>query len=140
MREAEFIVFVSRHAARRWQGTSLALSGGNLHMLTPVTPRAVALIGLFAALNGGDLVSTWLDLHEGLREGNPFMSLLLVQHGFGALIVYKVMVVALVAIITIVLWSVRPRLVQVTLGICNFLVLGAVALNILQFPPIASIF
>ena len=107
-------------------------------MLTSVTPRAVALIGLFAALNCGDLVSTWLDLHAGLREGNPFMSLLLAQHGFGALIVYKLMVVALVAIITIVLWSVRPRLVGVTLGICNLLVFGAVAVNLLQFPPLVN--
>jgi hypothetical protein len=109
-------------------------------MLTTVTPRAAALIALFAALNGGDLISTWIDLQAGLREGNPFMSLLLSEHGFGALIVYKLMVVALVGIITIVLWSVRPRLVGVTLGICNLLVFGAVAINVIQFPPFANAF
>ena len=107
-------------------------------MLSMVTPRAAALITLFAALNGGDLISTWVDLNAGLHEGNPFMSLLLAEHGFGALIVYKLMVVALVGVITIVLWSVRPRLVGVTLGICNVLVLGAVAINVLQFPPLAN--
>jgi hypothetical protein len=107
-------------------------------MLTTVTPRAVALVGIFAALNGGDLISTWVDLNAGLHEGNPFMSLLLSEHGFGALIVYKLMVVALVGVITIVLWSVRPRLVGVTLGICNVLVFGAIAINVLQFPPLAN--
>lgn len=92
------------------------------------------LIALFAALNAGDLLSTWVDLHAGLREGNPFMSILLDQHGFGALIFYKVLVVAIVALVMGTLWDSRPRLVSGTLVLCNVLVLVAVASNIVQYP------
>ncbi len=103
-------------------------------MLTSVSPRSLTLIGLFAALNGGDLLSTWIDLRAGLREGNPFMSMLLLQHGFGALIFYKVLVVGIVACITVTLWSVRPRLVGLTLLVCDLLVFAAITVNVLQFP------
>ena len=109
-------------------------------MLTLAPPRVslrtVGLIGLFAALNIGDLVSTWIDLRAGLREGNPFMSMLLTQHGFGALIFYKVLVVLIVGAITTSLWSVRPRLVGITLLVCDLLVFAAIAVNVVQFPAI----
>ncbi len=104
-----------------------------------IPPRMVALIGLFATLNIGDLVSTWVDLHAGLHEGNPLMSQLLAGYGFGALIVYKIFVVSLVAGITLILWSVRPRMVGFTLLACDVLVFGAIAINIMQFPPLANI-
>ncbi len=103
-------------------------------MALEVSPRGGALIGLFAALNIGDLVSTWVDLHAGLREGNPFMNMLLAQHGFGALIAYKALVVMIVGLVMISLWPARPRLVALTLAICNLLVLVAVAANVLQYP------
>lgn len=92
------------------------------------------LLGLFATLNGGDLVSTWIDLRAGLREGNPFMSFLLAQHGFAALIFYKILVVGIVGVVMGSLWPVHPRLVGITLVICNVLVFGAVAINVMQFP------
>lgn len=99
-----------------------------------ISARTALLIGLFAALNIGDLVSTWLDLRAGLREGNPFMSMLLTQHGFGALIFYKVLVVGIVGLITAALWSVKPRLVGVTILVCDLLVFAAITVNVLQFP------
>lgn len=107
-------------------------------MFTSVSPRSLILVGMFAALNVGDLLSTWIDLRAGLREGNPFMSMLLTQHGFGALICYKLIVVGLVGAITVALWGVRPRLVGLTLLICDLLVFAAVTINVLQFPPLAG--
>ncbi len=109
-------------------------------MYLSLSPRTLALLGMFAALNIGDLVSTWLDLHAGLREGNPFMSMLLAQHGFGALICYKVLVVSVVGVITALLWNARPRLVGVTLLVCDLLVFAAITINILQFPPLTGSF
>jgi hypothetical protein len=109
-------------------------------MLVSLSPRTLALLGLFAALNVGDLISTWVDLQAGLREGNPFMSMLLAQHGFGALIFYKVLVISVVGLITAMLWGARPRLVGVTLLVCDLLVFAAVTVNILQFPPLTGSF
>jgi hypothetical protein len=103
-------------------------------MVLRLSPRSGGLLALFAAVNTGDLISTWVDLHAGLREGNPFMSMLLTQHGFGALIMYKVLVVALVSVITLLLWPERPRLVSYTLLACNLLVCCAIAVNVVQFP------
>lgn len=92
------------------------------------------LIGIFAALNLGDLISTWVDLGAGLREGNPFMSMLLTRHGFGALIAYKTIVVTVVAIVMGSLWHARPKLVSATMIFCDLLVFVAVAANIIQYP------
>lgn len=103
-------------------------------MALRLSPRSGGLLGTFAALNVGDLLSTWLDLHAGLREGNPFMSMLLMQHGFGALIAYKALVIVIVGVITASLWDERPRLVGVTLIACDVLVFCAVAVNVVQFP------
>jgi hypothetical protein len=103
-------------------------------MVLRLTPRTGGLLGLFAALNGGDLLSTWIDLRAGLREGNPFMSMLLQQHGFAALIAYKLVVIGVVTLITAALWPERPRLVGYTLLVCDFLVFCAIAINVLQFP------
>jgi hypothetical protein len=99
-----------------------------------VSPRVIILVALFAILNAGDLISTWIDLEAGLQEGNPLMSLLLMRHGFGALILYKTIVVCFVSAITIFLWSARPRLVGLTLLACDVLVFGAIVVNVLQFP------
>lgn len=103
-------------------------------MVLRFSPRSGGLLGLFTALNAGDLISTWIDLHAGLHEGNPFMSFLLSQHGFGALILYKILVVTLVSVITATLWDERPRLVGYTLLACDLLVFTAVIVNVLQFP------
>ncbi len=107
-------------------------------MALSLSPRSLVLLGMFTALNVGDLVSTWVDLHAGLREGNPFMSMLLAQHGFGALVLYKILVIVVVSIITGALWTTRPRLVGITLLICDLLVFAAVTANVLQFPPLAA--
>jgi hypothetical protein len=96
--------------------------------------RAVAWwLGLFVLLNVGDLVSTYLALGMGMREGNPLMSALLQQYGFAALILYKIAVVAVVGIGVWLLRRYHPRLAQVTLFVCNALVFLAVFLNVLQF-------
>lgn len=102
--------------------------------LPVVTVRSATLVAVFAILNAGDLISTWIDLHAGLREGNPLMSSLLQQYGFGALIFYKIFVVALVGGITISLFPIRPRMVSVTLFFCDLLVFAAILINVMQFP------
>jgi hypothetical protein len=120
----------------RWQGSPSSVAGGTVMAIT-LSPRSLLLLGMFATLNVGDLVSTWVDLHAGLREGNPFMNMLLAQHGFGALILYKILVVVVVSAITGALWAARPRLVGMTLLVCDLLVFAAVTANVLQFPPLA---
>ncbi len=97
-------------------------------------PLAIAMLGFFAALNIGDLISTYVDLHAGLREGNPLMNHLLASHGFGALIAYKVVVITLVGVVTANLWRTRPKLVGYTLLACDVLIFAAVTSNIIQFP------
>jgi Domain of unknown function (DUF5658) len=106
----------------------------HLIMVIRISPRTSMLLALFAALNIGDLVSTWIDLQAGLREGNPFMNFLLQEHGFGALIAYKILVILLVGVVTALMWQVRPRLVGYTLIACDFLVFCAITINVLQFP------
>lgn len=103
-------------------------------MIAALSSRMGMAIALFATLNIGDLVSTWVDLHAGLHEGNPFMNHLLINHGFGALIAYKVLVVTFVGGVALTLSSVRPRLVVTTLLICDLLVFGAITINVLQYP------
>lgn len=90
-------------------------------------------IGLFVLLNIGDLVSTYLALGIGMREGNPLMSSLLQHYGFAALILYKVVVVVIVGGGVLLLRRYHPRLAQITLYVCNALVFLAVFLNVLQF-------
>jgi hypothetical protein len=99
-----------------------------------VSLHAALLVALFAILNAGDLMSTLLDLNAGLREGNPFMNLLLQHYGFGALIGYKCVVVALVGAITCFMFPQRPRLVAITMGVCDMLVFSAIVVNVVQFP------
>jgi hypothetical protein len=91
------------------------------------------LLGLFVLLNVGDLVSTYVALGIGMREGNPLMSALLQHYGFASLIVYKVAVVAVVGGGVLLLRRFHPRLAHVTIWVCNVLVFAAVFLNILQF-------
>ena len=93
----------------------------------------VLLLGLFVLLNIGDLVSTYVALGIGMREGNPLMSTLLAHYGFAALIVYKTAVVTVVGGGVLLLQHFHPRLAHVTLWVCNALVLAAVVLNLLQY-------
>lgn len=98
-----------------------------------VTPTLAIWLAVFVVLNVGDLISTYLALGIGMREGNPLMSTLLARYGFPALIVYKLGVVLVVGVGVILLRRVHPRLAQVTLVVCNVLVFTAVFLNVLQF-------
>ena len=90
-------------------------------------------IGLFVVLNIGDLVSTYVALGGGFREGNPLMRALLARYGFAALILYKVGVIATVGVGVLLLRRSHPRLAQVTLAVCNLLVLAVVSLNVAQY-------
>ena len=101
---------------------------------TKISPRLLWLIGIFVMLNVGDLVSTWADLQAGLSEGNPLMNSLLFHQGFGALILYKLIVVGIVSSVALMLADSRPRMMAVTVFICNVMLFGAVVLNILQHP------
>jgi hypothetical protein len=101
--------------------------------LSRLSPRAAILLATFGLLNLSDLISTWVDLHDGMHEGNPVMSQLLLQHGFGALIAYKIFVVAVVGFVAVGLWSIRPRLIAGTLVACNLLILVAVVSNVWQY-------
>ncbi len=92
------------------------------------------LLGAFAALNAGDLISTWVDLRAGLVEGNPIMHSMLANNGFGALILYKILVVAIVTAASLALGKSRPKMTVITISICNALILTAVVLNIIQYP------
>jgi hypothetical protein len=93
----------------------------------------VLLLGLFVLLNIGDLISTYVALGVGMREGNPLMSSLLAHYGFVSLIVYKVAVVGVVGGGVLLLQRFHPRLAHVTLWVCNALVFAAVFLNLLQY-------
>ena len=92
-----------------------------------------AMLGLFALLNIADLVSTFVGLHSGMREGNPLMSGLLLHYGFAALIVYKVVVILAVTLGVYFLRSVHTRIARTTISVCNLLVLGVVLVNVAQF-------
>jgi hypothetical protein len=97
------------------------------------SPALLIWLVVFVVLNIGDLISTYLALDIGFREGNPLMSALLTRYGFLALIVYKVGVVLVVGIGVALLRRFHPRLALITLIVCNILVLAAVSLNVLQF-------
>lgn len=101
------------------------------------TQLLVASLLLYAAVNIADLVSTYVGLRHGLREGNPLMSHLLGAYGFSALILYKVFVVAVVSCGVLILRNAYPRVARVTVVVCNLLVAGAVLLNIMQFMAIS---
>ncbi|HEX6122302.1 MAG TPA: DUF5658 family protein [Ktedonobacterales bacterium] len=106
------------------------------HLWVAAVRRARALwlwVAVYVALNVADLVSTYIGLHSGLHEGNPLMGSLLREHGFGALIVYKVLVVVAVVAGIHVLRHRHARLAGITLTICNTLVGLAVLLNLLQY-------
>lgn len=96
------------------------------------TPALALWIALFCLLNVGDLLSTYVALGVGMREGNPLMSALLAHFGFGALIVYKLLVIGVVAGGVVALRRFHPRLARVTIVVCNALVFLAVSLNVLQ--------
>lgn len=88
---------------------------------------------LFAALNGLDLLTTYIDLNAGMREGNPLMRVLLVHNGFGALIFYKALMVLVVSAGILALNRGYPLLARITLAICNLLVLVVVLSNFIQY-------
>lgn len=91
------------------------------------------LVAVFALLNAGDLISTYIGLAGGMREANPLMSWLFTQFGFGALILYKLVVIAAVGAGILFLCAFQRRMAYITIWICNLLVLGVVISNLLQF-------
>jgi hypothetical protein len=91
------------------------------------------LLALFAVLNIGDIVSTFIGLEGGMREGNPLMSTLLAHYGFGALIMYKVLVIVAVTVGIYVLRAFHTSIATITIWICNALVLGVVIMNVVQY-------
>jgi len=88
---------------------------------------------LFALLNGCDLITTYIDLHAGMREGNPLMRALLDQDGFSALIFYKVLMVLVVSAGILTLNRRYPVLARTVLIVCNAVVLAVVLSNFLQY-------
>jgi hypothetical protein len=98
-----------------------------------ITPALYFWLTLFFVLNVADLVSTYVALGIGMREGNPLMSTLLNHYGFAALIAYKVAVILVVSVGVVLLRRFNPRMAQITIVVCNVLVFAAVFLNILQF-------
>ncbi len=90
-------------------------------------------LALFMVLNAFDLLTTYIDLQAGLREGNPLMRTLLQQEGFGALIFYKILMVLVVSAGILLLHRGYPKLAHITLGICNMLVLAVVISNLIQY-------
>ena len=89
----------------------------------------------FAVLNILDLASTFAGLNSGMREGNPLMAALLAHYGFIALIDYKLAVVVLVAFGIHILRGFHAGIAELTISLCNVLVLGVVIMNIIQFLP-----
>lgn len=90
-------------------------------------------LALFAVLNACDLLTTYVDLRAGMREGNPLMRVLLEQDGFGALVFYKALMVLVVSGGILVLHRGYPLLSRITLAICNLLVLAVVLSNFIQY-------
>jgi hypothetical protein len=90
-------------------------------------------LAFFAVLNACDLLTTYLDLQVGLREGNPLMRALLTQNGFSALILYKVLMVLVVTAGILILHRSYPLLARVALAVCNGLVLVVVLSNFIQY-------
>ncbi len=88
---------------------------------------------IFALLNAGDLLTTYVDLRAGMREGNPLMRALLDQAGFSALIFYKALMVMVVSIGILMLNRSYPLLARAALAVCNVLVLVVVLSNVIQY-------
>jgi hypothetical protein len=103
------------------------------HQQQPLRFPPLFWLGLFALLNGCDLLTTYLDLRAGMREGNPLMRMLLEQDGFGALVFYKVLMVVVVSVGILTLNRSYPLLSRITLAICNLLVLAVVLSNFIQY-------
>jgi hypothetical protein len=97
-----------------------------------MSPALAGWLVVYALLNVGDLVSTYLGLAAGLHEANPLMSGLLTRFGFGALIAYKLVVIVAVVAGAMALFRMHPRAAYLTVHVCNVLVFAAVALNVLQ--------
>lgn len=91
------------------------------------------LVALFAVLNAADLASTFIGLASGMHEGNPLMGALLSSYGFGALILYKIMVIVAVGAGVVFLRFFHRRVAHITIWVCNLLVLGVVVSNLMQF-------
>ncbi|HLY31257.1 MAG TPA: DUF5658 family protein [Ktedonobacterales bacterium] len=95
--------------------------------------RLIWLAALYVVLNIGDLTSTALGLRYGMIEGNPLMSALLSQHGFGALIAYKGIITLAVLLGLGVLrrWSARGA--TGTLLVCDALLGMVVCSNVAHY-------
>lgn len=116
-----------RHAARRHAKSHAARTRGKGGHWLP------QLLVLFAVLNVGDLVSTFIGLEGGMREGNPLMNALLMHYGFGALILYKVLVIVAVTAGVYVLRAFHKSIANITIWVCNALVFGVVVMNVVQY-------
>ena len=103
------------------------------HQQRPLRFSVFFWLALFAILNACDLLTTYLDLHAGMREGNPLMRILLEQDGFGALVFYKALMVLVVSAGILALSRGYPLLSRITLAICNVLVLAVVLSNFIQY-------
>jgi hypothetical protein len=88
---------------------------------------------VFAVLNTFDLITTYVDLQAGMREGNPLMRALLYQNGFSALIIYKVLMVFVVSAGILILNRTYPVLARGALAVCNGLVFLVVLSNFIQY-------
>lgn len=122
--------FVVGRAPAHARSRSRAAARPRAHLHLGLLP---VWLGLFALLNAGDLITTYIGLHGGLREGNPLMDGLLMHFGFAALITYKVLVVAAVGLGVVMLRRFHRGISGATIAICNALVLAVVILNVLQY-------
>ena len=94
--------------------------------------QAVLLV-LFALLNAGDLLTTYLGLAHGLNEGNPLMNELLAHYGFGALIADKLLVIAAVTSGSLLLHKLDWRIAHAIALVCDALIFLVVVSNIVQY-------
>jgi hypothetical protein len=133
----QFLPLGSRHAARPFVVTRMVQPMTSTSQVPAPARWSIdfmpTMLALFAVLNVLDLVSTFIGLRSGMREGNPLMSGLLLHYGFGALIVYKVAVILAVTVGVYFLRSVHMRIARTTISVCNLLVLGVVLVNVTQF-------
>jgi hypothetical protein len=106
----------------------------NIHRLARSVDYFLAmLLVLFALLNAGDLLTTYLGLAHGLNEGNPLMNELLAHYGFGALIADKLLVITAVTSGSLLLHKLNWRIAHAIALVCNTLILLVVLSNIVQF-------
>jgi hypothetical protein len=127
----------ARHAARPFVVTRVVPPMTSNLCPTARSRQAIgflpAMLALFALLNVADLVSTFIGLRNGMREGNPLMSGLLLHYGFGALVIYKALVILAVTLGVHFLRSFHIRIARATISVCNVLVLIVVLVNITQY-------